>query len=615
MTIEDLFNSRTATAVTDMPCNINALYYNLPEVSKIQPEKMIMSYTLFPYYAAFLPQKRVDLVISSMMNDYGGDIHVRTGIMASSVSVTEFLRYCPECIVHDKLIYGEYYWHRIHQIPGVLVCPVHNIQLQDSSIAVHGMNKHEFFAANEYNCRVKPAVISINNVQDKLIAIAKDIVWLMDNYQAVRQSKGVENGFRDKYISILKEKGFATANGRVYQEELIQAFRCFYGDDLLPKVQCDVEVMNDNWLSGIVRKHRKAFHPLRHLLLIRFLTGNMYDFFEQKHTYAPFGYGPWPCMNAAASHYRRAVVRNLKVEYSSDLKKPVGTFTCSCGFIYSRSGPNKYEQDIYKVGRIKQFGPLWENKLRELVETDKVGLRHVARILNADTNTIKRYVKLLNLKAAWKTDTRNAKPNVSQDSFIENENTSTRDCYRVKWSELKSNHPEATKTQLRNLNEATYIWLYRNDRDWLNNNSPAKENGIHENTRVIWSERDEEIFKKVKQLVIETLNTEMRPKRITIGYIGKKLGQLSLLEKHMNKMPKTHKYLKNAVETTEQFKIRRIRWCANELRNKGEEIKEWKLIRMAGIRPEYSAEIKDILYSEINYYILSKKRLDVLNHK
>lgn len=282
MTIEALFNSKTATAVLDMPCNINALYCNLPEVSKIQPKQMIMSHTLFPYYTAFLPQKRAEIVMNSMTSDYGGDIHVRTGIMASNVSAPAFLRYCPECVVHDKSVYGEYYWHRVHQIPGVLVCPIHNVLLQDSSIAVHGMNKHEFFAANENNCRVKSAVISINNEQDKLITIAKDIAWLMENYLQVRQTKGIENGFRDMYLSILKEKGFANANGRVYQEDLIQAFRHFYGDDFLSKVQCDVKEINDNWLSGIVRKHRKAFHPLRHLLLIRFLTGSMSGFFLNK---------------------------------------------------------------------------------------------------------------------------------------------------------------------------------------------------------------------------------------------------------------------------------------------------------------------------------------------
>lgn len=317
-------------------------------------------------------------------------------------------------------------------------------------------------------------------------------------------------------------------------------------------------------------------------------------------------------MNAASSHYRRFVIKNLKIEYSSDTKKPVGTFSCSCGFIYSRTGPDENEQDIYKIGRIKQFGPLWENKLRELVETYKFSLRHLARTLNVDTNTIKRYVKLLNIQASWKTSYDELYK--AYNGSLEKENNTVRDCYRDIWLKQKNSHYEASKTQLRNMSKATFAWLYRNDRDWLNQNSPIKEKSIHDNTRVNWSERDKAILKKVKQLVLETLNTDMKPERITIGYIGKKLGQLSLIEKHLNKMPKTLKYLKNSVETTEQFQIRRIKWCANELRKNSEEIKEWKLIRMAGIKQGYSDEIKEILNSEINYDILSNKRLDKLNH-
>ncbi|MBV7508768.1 hypothetical protein KW850_26495 [Bacillus sp. sid0103] len=35
---------------------------------------------------------------------------------------------------------------------------------------------------------------------------------------------------------------------------------------------------------------------------------------------------------------------------------PVGTFTCSCGFVFSRKGPDKTNEDRYKIGRIKELG-------------------------------------------------------------------------------------------------------------------------------------------------------------------------------------------------------------------------------------------------------------------
>lgn len=45
------------------------------------------------------------------------------------------------CLIEDTQKYGEPYWHRMHQIPGVLVCPTHGFVLLDSSIAVEAIRK------------------------------------------------------------------------------------------------------------------------------------------------------------------------------------------------------------------------------------------------------------------------------------------------------------------------------------------------------------------------------------------------------------------------------------------------------------------------------------------
>src|SRR5690606_403795 len=111
----------------------------------------------------------------------------------------------------------------------------------------------------------------------------------------------------------------------------------------------------------------KTAHPIRHLLLSRFLGISLHDLFYKKMEYKPFGDGPWPCLNAAADHYLKPVVCDLKVSHSTDLKCPVGTFSCTCGFVYTRSGPDESEDARYRFGRIKAFGTVWEEKLKELV--------------------------------------------------------------------------------------------------------------------------------------------------------------------------------------------------------------------------------------------------------
>lgn len=591
-TIEELFGSITASAVIDLPCNLDVLVRKIPSFMNISFENILYRHTLFPYYAAFLPNDRVDMLMKSMKSEHGGDIHTRTGIMASNIKVPEFLKFCPECNEQSYKKYGEFYWNRIHQIPCVYFCPFHKVLLQDSSVNIHDKNKNEYIAANKENCRLNPEVIIWDsNDTNKLISIAQDTVWLLQNYENIRSNDEIDIGLRNQYLSILKEKGLASINGRVYQAELIKAFKDFYGESFLKTVQSDIDNnFENNWLSSIVRKHRKAFHPMRHLLLIRFLFGDNKEFFYEKQDYKPFGFGPWLCLNAAAEHYGKPVVMDIVITHCYDIKLPVGTFKCSCGFIYSRRGPDKSKEDTFKVGRIKQFGPVWEDKLRELVENENLSMREIARRLEVDPNTVKKYVIKLKIKAIWFHTS-----DISAEGFSDTATDSEsclRSYHRRNWQESIQNNPGVYKTDLRKINKATYTWLYRHDQEWLDENSPTMERAKVDYKRVDWDKRDTEVVLKVKQAVNELLSTDDKPHRITVSTIGKKIGLLSLLEKHIDKLPGTKKYLDVVSESIEGFQVRRVKWCANQIRLMGEEVKEWKIIRMAGLRPDYSIKVQ-----------------------
>ena len=233
--------------------------------------------------------------------------------------------------------------------------------------------------------------------------------------------------------------------------------------------------------------------------------------------YKPFGDGPWPCLNAAADHYLRPVVFDLKVSYSTGLKCPVGTFSCTCGFVYIRSGPDKSEDARYRFGRIKAFGTVWEERLKELVN-QKLSLRETARLLGLDANTVKKYARKLGLTTYWE------KRNETDRECDNNRNNASsmdlqRSCYRQKWKELRKQYPEMGKTQLRQIDKALFTWLYRNDRGWLNQNSPDKKttNAIY--SRVDWNQRDNVILSQVKEIVDKMLNSDGKPERITISLI------------------------------------------------------------------------------------------------
>ncbi|WP_264174715.1 TnsD family Tn7-like transposition protein [Clostridium estertheticum] len=101
-------------------------------------------------------------------------------------------------------------------------------------------------------------------------------------------------------------------------------------------------------------------------------------FASETHNYNIFGRGPWPCLNKVAEYYRMNVVNNLKITEDYKTRLPVRTFSCDCGFVYSRKGPDKVSGDRYRVGRIKEFSAVWENKLKVYLNENKHDLRELA---------------------------------------------------------------------------------------------------------------------------------------------------------------------------------------------------------------------------------------------
>ncbi len=74
-----------------------------------------------------------------------------------------------------------------------------------------------------------------------------------------------------------------------------------------------------------------------------------------------------------------------------------------------------------------------------------------------------------------------------------------------------------------------------------------------------------------------------KPQRISISKIGKQIGRLSLLEKHIDKVPLAKDYSENHIESIDAFHKRRIKWAIVEIESQGEEVTEWRVMRKAGI--------------------------------
>ncbi|KEH96794.1 hypothetical protein Z962_05920 [Clostridium botulinum C/D str. BKT12695] len=598
-TLEEVLGKRSIIASLEIGSNVEALSNNLG--GRYTSEYIIKKHTIFPFYSPFLPKVRKEELIEEIKYRDGSGLYTKLGMVAGSICKKDGIYYCPCCAKGDIESYGETYIHREHQLQGVYICPHDGVKLKKYPIDRSNSSRIEFIRLDKKLLDLRNITVVDSRHYDKLYKISKNAYYLLQtNLDNISKEKILE-----KYKNLLYEKGLTTSSKRVKQRELYEEFISFYDKEFLEILESNVDNDDEyNWLRVITRNLKRTVHPIRHLLLMNFLSGDIEKFFNEiNNEYNPFGEGPWICLNSAAEHYKLNVVKKLKITEDYKTRLPVGTFSCECGFVYSRKGPDKLEEDKYKIGRIKKFGEVWENKLREYLKEKKYGLRELARLMHCDPKTILKFDVLLGTNYFERHDNTIKTKEKVVDSDIGT-------IYKEHILNTRVTNPTATRTEIRNMCKKEYMYLYRKDKKWLEDNLPLKTKSINHNKKVDWDKRDIELVALIKVKYKELLNKDV-PIRITKSSIGKSTGMLTTLEKNINKLPKTKKYLNQIIETVEEFQIRRCKKIIDTTYEKDECIKLWEIQRSGGIRSKQFKKIK----SYIIHYINKKDKRDMYGKK
>jgi hypothetical protein len=584
-TLLELFGSVSTSAV-DLPCRLNDFAAMLPQGHGYTAGRLAQSYTLFPLFRPFLPTERVDMLREDMKGSGGLVIHRRSGIMASRIPLPECFRFCPVCRDEDLELFEETYWHRIHQVTGVLVCPVHAVFLQTSAVfTTHSRNHYRFCTAEE-----STGITSVNGLDPSNVShtvflnIARSAAWLLAQTDLLSTLEALRN----RYLRLLIPLEFASYSGCIYAEKLVKAFHARYDTTLLNQLHCAFtgsDQEKDNWLLRLFRRPKHSQHPLRHLVALEFLGATAESFFNLPAKFEFFSTGPWPCLNKAATHYRELVVTDCRVTHRGQSQRPVGTFECVCGFVYSRTGPDKETEDRYRIGKMKSFGYVWEASLKKLWNDPSLCRSEVARRLGVDPLTIQRHAASLGLpsdrlgkKAAAIKLTLLLKSQSAPE-----DNDKIRLTRRREWMFAMRQSPQAELKTLRRQFPRLYASLCKHDSEWLKTNRPPKRKRGRRVSSVDWKKRDAKFEIRVRDTASRLLLLPGKPKRVTKTAIARDLRQVTLLQQKLTKLPRTAKMLSAVEESREEFAIRRIRWAADSYMRIHEVPKRWELTQKANV--------------------------------
>lgn len=107
-------------------------------------EQMILQHTMFPTLRFIPSDKRQKAYQMLIHQDNRYQDHV------FKPKERRRLRYCPVCVAEDRHIFGETYWHRIPQIHGLKVCPIHHVILEETDIPIYSREAGSLLPAEVY---------------------------------------------------------------------------------------------------------------------------------------------------------------------------------------------------------------------------------------------------------------------------------------------------------------------------------------------------------------------------------------------------------------------------------------------------------------------------------
>ena len=380
-TAEDLFGGIGLSAIVDFPSNIDNLISVLPPGHCFSVDGIIDHHTLFPFFEPFLPAARAKLVRKEMRSASQNYLTARTGVKVRQIQPLVYLRFCSDCVIEDRKKYGETYWHRLPQIAGINVCPDHECFYSDTGIKFGRESSAFFIPADSIIKENTPEYLNPNSKDHRiLLKMANDARWLLSRNKPAIKTETI----RFRYYNSLLKKGFAYYNGRIKNSRFLDAFNEYFSVRLLEDTGCDPD--QDKWLIRILinSNTKVSFHPVRHLLIMTFLEMTAEELFLDFEEYKPFGDGPYPCLNAGADHFGKLLIENCRIldninKGEKNKGLPIGIFSCNCGFIYQRVGPDQSIDDHFRFSSVREYGAVWENKLSEYWRNPEISISENCR--------------------------------------------------------------------------------------------------------------------------------------------------------------------------------------------------------------------------------------------
>lgn len=516
----------------DMPSRIDEFVLR-SEGTLGDAECVIRKRTLLAFYLPYRTATDSANAIAAVRHGGIGGLKGRLGILASRFGASHPLKACPQCILEDQRVHHVAYWHLEHQWPGAWVCLKHMLLLHYALYKVNTEGRFHWCLPIDVMQSPGIAPQRFAESRDILVRLAECACGLGNlpkgfHFAPTRLAATYQNRLHE-----LKSYG---PTGRLKSSELqnLLALVCnplshVHGLSILSGT--DTPLLSQ--FSRLVDRHRCVAHPLKHLVLVLALFNNWATFLS--------AYASTPSDQEriggkndsdAPEIYDHMRVNPQKLALIDAVKNGQSVTAASKVFDVAVATAMAWVATAghHTPRRAKTFTQSRREKAIQM-------LRHggskddVAKVAHISIQTI---TLLLRTEPGLRADWVQAKFDRAQKES------------RGSWTRMANKLMPISGHTLRTFLPAVFAWLYRNDRDWLEEfNSGLPLSVRTNNSRIRWDVRDANYSQAVDTAAL-AVHLAAPERRIRLADLCNRMPELKARLSDLDQLPLTHAALARA---------------------------------------------------------------------
>jgi hypothetical protein len=492
-----LFNKPSVRLNPALPAHIDAV----ASIGQLDPIELLLHATCYPIVAMTLPRDDQQRLAAMMRGTSGGGVASVSRTTSSRLPSIRLIKACPVCIEIDEECYGSPVWWTKHQIYGVTACPTHLCKLVAQRAGEGGFNKQLLLPLMKEPGPTKAS--------EKHCFLSTLLVNLYDYLTCTSPLSRLSS----LYLVWLHKLGYATPSGQLRLQPLKHNITDWW-KSIFSGQECDLpsSLKGFEFIPSLIHE-RGSQHYIKHALLIGFTNESISAFFNlegdsiPQTSVTPTADPPQReeqlCTDLLTGTSMRKIAadRNLSVSYIKQF--------ASKHSLAIDTKPLFITEDVARTVWRKAFYGIHRQTIAESVGVSTGAVESIIqshRGLSRWRKHLRRVVRL-----------RNHRKNLIQ---------------------CLTENPNFSRNEVKDSASAAYLWLYKNDREWLYAQLPPREVSRY-HASVNWEERD---------MILSEKLSVMAGSFRSLSEVDRSIGGHGWLLREQIRLPKTTKVAKSLLK-------------------------------------------------------------------